>query len=249
VLRVGRANRKVEMLDRSADGFRIRIDRDPLLDPGQEAFLLSNVGWHRIVVRRHDRRDDGSHVLGLQRIEDLPGEFKGSGVLAAFSSPCRPAVSGLFRTVSLTGLVALLVALAAFWHFGEKPFAEFFASLRSKASARVEKPVETSTKTGTDDQPGDALFAVFADQETTTPAQHIDRVRTLATATAATQLELSDRQQEKIRKILDDMRDAMEQLGDDAAAKLELAKEAETRAMRVLSMRQRAKVISRRERA
>ena len=115
VLRHGRKDRQVELVDQSAQGFSVTGDRLKGRI-GQRMLLRTPQGWSEVEVARREQ-DSKRITLGLKRISDLadPRELKqeASASLVLWGTHVPRPIGG----VSLSGtlLLSAVVAVLGFW--------------------------------------------------------------------------------------------------------------------------------------
>jgi hypothetical protein len=115
ILKEGRKDREVEMLDHSADGFSVRGNK-LTAKVGQRLQLRTNRGWSEVEVARRDV--EGTEVrLGLQHIEDQADPREIRSVTSNSIAWWLPSTSNPGANATLLGMLLLvgLCFILTFW--------------------------------------------------------------------------------------------------------------------------------------
>jgi thiol-disulfide isomerase/thioredoxin len=131
VLRHAGVDRAAKLINLSAEGFRLDMDGESIVDVGDVVLLATSHGFHRVRVV-NVARDHETLQLGLQRLEDLPASAVGT--LAGEETPSKKRPARARRSTSLAQLAVpvvlgtmLLVAAVMTWRAEADP-AEDLAS-------------------------------------------------------------------------------------------------------------------------
>src|SRR5271170_4618080 len=71
VVRHQGVERPAKLVNLSADGFRLDMDEESIVEVGDIVLMATSSGFHRVRVVNVSR-DNGTLQLGLQRLQDLP---------------------------------------------------------------------------------------------------------------------------------------------------------------------------------
>jgi hypothetical protein len=117
VIRHAGLERDAKLVNLSADGFRLDVDADSIVDVGDVVLLATSYGFHQVQVVNVSRENGALH-LGLKRIKDLPA----SAVIAAEEeqvsgrAQSRKSRKSLIQVaVPVAIVVMLLVAVVWTW--------------------------------------------------------------------------------------------------------------------------------------
>jgi hypothetical protein len=109
VLKVGRKDVTVRVVDSSAGGFAIASGENLDVEKGDSLLLRTSAGWHEVRVVRHESFSDGV-LLGVERLSDLddPREVESvtSGSLISWLWP----TAGTARVFALGVLAGAIIA-------------------------------------------------------------------------------------------------------------------------------------------
>ena len=107
VLRHAGLERDAKLVNLSADGFRLDVDADSIVNVGDVVLLATSYGFHQVQVVNVSR-ENGALQLGLKRIKDLPAS-------AAIAPEEEPAQSGKAKSkkAARKSLIQFAVAFAA----------------------------------------------------------------------------------------------------------------------------------------
>jgi Thioredoxin-like len=128
VVRHQGVERPARLVNLSADGFRLDMDEESIVEVGDVVLMATSNGFHRVRVM-NVARDNGTLQLGLQRLQDLPAnavesqaerEGRPRRKLRANGSVATP-VAQLLAPVALGAMI--LGAIAWTWTSGSDPVA------------------------------------------------------------------------------------------------------------------------------
>jgi thiol-disulfide isomerase/thioredoxin len=125
VLRHAGLEHDAKLVNLSADGFRLDVDADSMVNVGDVVLLATSYGFHQAQVVNVSR-EDGALKLGLKRIKDLPASAAIATEDQAQSGKAqtRKSRKSLIRVAVPVAIVAmLLVAVVWTWTAGVDPTA------------------------------------------------------------------------------------------------------------------------------
>ena len=109
VLKLGRKDVTVRVVDASAGGFAVASGENLAVEKGDTLLLRTSAGWHEVRVVRHESFTDGV-LIGVERLNDLndPREVESvtSGSLGSWLWP----TAGTARVFALGVLAGAIIA-------------------------------------------------------------------------------------------------------------------------------------------
>ncbi len=257
VLRRGKTNLAVQLVDQSATGFQISVEGAPNFTPDEALLLGVNGNWYEVNVTRVERRI-GEVRLGLLRVRDIASAADLAKIRPRFRSLFPKLAAASIRSAGLAGVCMACLFGFAIWTGKELITAPFTpgpsATMQALKSVTLPK-LTTASRTVPASRPADSvatatllhdLFGVRGQP----PLEHArllgDKLMFVAAVREpliAQQLQLSSQQQQTIERILATCRKTLAdapstpngELGDKALDALQLA---HAQVRRVLSPQQ-----------
>jgi hypothetical protein len=117
VLKVGRKDFTVRVVDSSAGGFAIASGESLEVDKGDALLLRTSAGWHEVRVVRHESFSDGV-LLGVERLSDLDDPRQLESVSSGWFGTLMARFNGSGSArIFILGVVAGAIMAGLVWRF------------------------------------------------------------------------------------------------------------------------------------
>jgi hypothetical protein len=238
VLRFGKRQHQVLVLNGSADGFALLVAQPIEIANGAVAQLRADDAWYKVLVVRQESTPEG-YVLGVERLADIPDPDAPSSSDWAGGRQNR-ARSNASSAIALLG-IAICAALSAYLIAGRPTFDAVLRSL-NRGSNREESPAPLLTVprqfSAVDESTGVRLVSssLFSER----PPRRLDEARLvvrqhlLLDEAVASSINLTHSQRFDLRRVLQREADRLE-AGDD---QWETIRQAEAQILAILTPQQ-----------